>query len=127
MSKPQLVVPSEQFQESDIMGKTMDYSFLRDLEKINLGEKNVAKPAKLKIKEYKQITDEYGITPGLYVDMHRKRNEIFRKNRKWPVFNVTGKALEETASEIIKLMAARRLTPPNTLENLPPSEIKLPI
>jgi len=58
MSKPQLVVPSEQFQESDIMGKTMDYSFLRDLEKINLGEKDVAKPAKLKIKEYKQITDE---------------------------------------------------------------------
>jgi regulator of PEP synthase PpsR (kinase-PPPase family) len=39
-------------------------------------------------------------------------NELFRKNRKWPVFNVTGKALEETASEIIKLMASRRLTPP---------------
>ena len=39
-------------------------------------------------------------------------NEIFRKNRKWPVFNVTDKALEETASEIIKLMASRRLTPP---------------
>ena len=38
-------------------------------------------------------------------------NEIFRKNRKWPVFNVTGKALEETAAEIIKLMASRRLTP----------------
>jgi regulator of PEP synthase PpsR (kinase-PPPase family) len=52
-------------------------------------------------------------------------NEIFKRNRRWPVFNVTGKALEETASEIIKLMASRRLTPPNTLENLPPSEIKL--
>lgn len=37
-------------------------------------------------------------------------NEIFKKNRRWPVFNVTGKALEETASEIIKLMASRRLT-----------------
>src|SRR4051812_20063686 len=48
-------------------------------------------------------------------------NEIFRKNRRWPVFNVTGKALEETASEIIKLMASRRLTPPHVLENLPPS------
>ncbi len=34
-------------------------------------------------------------------------NEIFRKNRKWPIFNVTGKALEETASEIIRLMAPR--------------------
>jgi [pyruvate, water dikinase]-phosphate phosphotransferase / [pyruvate, water dikinase] kinase len=38
-------------------------------------------------------------------------NEIFKKNKRWPVFNVTGKALEETASEIIKLMAARRLLP----------------
>lgn len=38
-------------------------------------------------------------------------NELFRKHRRWPVFNVTGKALEETASEIIKLMASRRLTP----------------
>lgn len=51
-------------------------------------------------------------------------NEIFRRNRKWPVFNVTGKALEETASEIIKLMASRRLTPPHTLENLPPSDVR---
>ncbi len=46
-------------------------------------------------------------------------NELFRKNRRWPIFNVTGKALEETASEIIKLMASRRLTPPHTLENMP--------
>lgn len=38
-------------------------------------------------------------------------DELFRQNRKWPVFNVTGKALEETASEIIRLMASRRLTP----------------
>ena len=28
-------------------------------------------------------------------------DEIFKKNRKWTVFNVTGKALEETAAEII--------------------------
>ena len=47
-------------------------------------------------------------------------NDIFRKNRRWPVFNVTGKALEETASEIIKLMASRRLTPPPSLENTLP-------
>ena len=53
-------------------------------------------------------------------------NQIFRRNRRWPVFNVTGKALEETASEIIKLMASRRLTPPNTLENLPPSHMQPP-
>jgi len=50
-------------------------------------------------------------------------NGIFRKNRRWPVFNVTGKALEETASEIIKLMASRRLTPPHTLETFPVSQL----
>jgi [pyruvate, water dikinase]-phosphate phosphotransferase / [pyruvate, water dikinase] kinase len=44
-------------------------------------------------------------------------NEIFRRNRRWPVFNVTGKALEETASEIIKLMASRRLLPPHSMES----------
>ncbi len=42
-------------------------------------------------------------------------NEIFRRNRKWPIFNVTGKALEETASEIIKLMTSRKLTPKESL------------
>jgi regulator of PEP synthase PpsR (kinase-PPPase family) len=35
-------------------------------------------------------------------------DQLFRKNKRWPVFNVTGKALEETASEIIKLMISRR-------------------
>lgn len=62
---------------------------------------------------------------GEYADIEKVNeeieyaNEIFRKNRRWPVFNVTGKALEETASEIIKLMASRRLAPEYALEALP--------
>jgi regulator of PEP synthase PpsR (kinase-PPPase family) len=62
---------------------------------------------------------------GDYADMEKVMeeieyaNQIFRKNRRWPVFNVTGKALEETASEIIKLMSSRRLTPLASLENIP--------
>ncbi|MBI4404650.1 MAG: kinase/pyrophosphorylase, partial [Deltaproteobacteria bacterium] len=28
--------------------------------------------------------------------------ELFRKNRRWPIFDVTGKALEETAAEVEK-------------------------
>jgi regulator of PEP synthase PpsR (kinase-PPPase family) len=35
-------------------------------------------------------------------------NEIFAKNRRWPVFDVTEKALEETATEITKLIASRQ-------------------
>ena len=34
-------------------------------------------------------------------------SEIFRKNKRWPVFNVTERALEETASEITKIVASR--------------------
>ncbi|NBX69094.1 MAG: kinase/pyrophosphorylase [Proteobacteria bacterium] len=32
--------------------------------------------------------------------------ELFRKNRRWPVFDITGKALEETASEVEKVIRA---------------------
>jgi hypothetical protein len=34
-------------------------------------------------------------------------NKLFQENRRWPVFNVTGKALEETAAEINKLFLTR--------------------
>ena len=33
---------------------------------------------------------------------------IYRQNRKWPVFDVSGKALEETASEIIRIISTRK-------------------
>ncbi|MBK8201438.1 MAG: kinase/pyrophosphorylase [Bdellovibrionales bacterium] len=32
---------------------------------------------------------------------------LFKKNRKWPVFNVTDRALEETAAEILRIVASR--------------------
>ena len=35
-------------------------------------------------------------------------DQIFRKNKRWPVFDVTAKALEETPAEIIKLMLNRK-------------------
>ncbi|MEZ4871565.1 MAG: pyruvate, water dikinase regulatory protein [Bdellovibrionales bacterium] len=34
-------------------------------------------------------------------------HEIYRKHRKWPVFDVTDRALEETAGEIIRIVASR--------------------
>jgi regulator of PEP synthase PpsR (kinase-PPPase family) len=34
-------------------------------------------------------------------------HELFRQNKKWPVFNVTERALEETATEITRIVAAR--------------------
>lgn len=36
-------------------------------------------------------------------------NRIFSQNKRWPVFNVTGKAVEETAAEIMKLLNMRKV------------------
>ena len=52
---------------------------------------------------------------GDYADMNKVHEEIewssriFAENKRWPVFNVTGKALEETAAEIIKLLNMRKV------------------
>ena len=35
-------------------------------------------------------------------------NGIFKENKRWPVFNVTDKALEETAADIMKLLSMRK-------------------
>ena len=39
--------------------------------------------------------------------------DLFRKNRHWPVINVTQKALEETAGTIVNLYVERGLGEPN--------------
>lgn len=52
---------------------------------------------------------------GNYADMNKVAeeielaNKIFNENKRWPVFNVTGKALEETAAEIMKLLNMRKV------------------
>lgn len=52
---------------------------------------------------------------GDYADMNKVveeiewANRIFSENKRWPIFNVTGKALEETAAEIIKLLNMRKV------------------
>ncbi len=33
--------------------------------------------------------------------------ELFKQNRRWPVFNVTERALEETAAEIVRVISSR--------------------
>lgn len=40
---------------------------------------------------------------------------LFKQNKRWPVFNVTDRALEETASEIVRLIAARMGLPDSVL------------
>jgi regulator of PEP synthase PpsR (kinase-PPPase family) len=51
---------------------------------------------------------------GDYADMSKVHEEIewanekFKENKRWPIFNVTDKALEETAADIIKLRSMRK-------------------
>lgn len=58
--------------------------------------------------------EKFGQDPGgeyasmNYIDKEiQYAQELFRKNRRWPVFNVTERALEETAAEIVRIIAAR--------------------
>jgi regulator of PEP synthase PpsR (kinase-PPPase family) len=54
------------------------------------------------------------VKEGNYADIHKVSEEIewanslFAENKRWPIFNVTGKALEETAAEITKLLTMRK-------------------
>lgn len=51
---------------------------------------------------------------GDYASMHKVSEEIewasalFEENRRWPIFNVTNRAIEETAAEIIKMRNMRK-------------------
>ncbi len=42
-------------------------------------------------------------------------HDLFKQNKKWPVFNVTDRALEETATEITRIVAARMGWPDSAL------------
>lgn len=58
---------------------------------------------------------------GEYASSQQILNEIdyaenlFKQNKRWPVFNVTERALEETASEIVRVIAMRMGWPESVL------------
>jgi regulator of PEP synthase PpsR (kinase-PPPase family) len=58
--------------------------------------------------------EKFGTDPGgeyaslSYIEKELEYAEgIFRVNKRWPIFNVTERALEETASEIVRIVASR--------------------
>ncbi|MBK7844338.1 MAG: kinase/pyrophosphorylase [Bdellovibrionales bacterium] len=58
--------------------------------------------------------EKFGQDPGgeyasiRYIEQEMEyAQSLFKKNRKWPVFNVTDRALEETAAEILRIVASR--------------------
>lgn len=66
--------------------------------------------------------EKFGTDPGgEYASMSYIENELayaedlFKKNKRWPIFNVTERALEETASEITRIVASRMGWPDSAL------------
>ncbi|NJL26130.1 MAG: kinase/pyrophosphorylase [Calothrix sp. SM1_5_4] len=62
----------------------------------------------------KKRLEKFGQDPGgEYANMAHIQQEIeyasqlFKQNRRWPVFDVTDRALEETAAEIVRVVASR--------------------
>lgn len=54
-----------------------------------------------------QHTGDYADTSKV-LDELEWANNIFKENKRWPVFNVTGRAIEETAADIMKLRNMRK-------------------
>jgi regulator of PEP synthase PpsR (kinase-PPPase family) len=70
----------------------------------------------------KNRLEKFGQDPGgEYASLSHIHKEIeyaerlFKENRRWPVFNVTERALEETAAEIVRVVAARMGLPDSVL------------
>lgn len=57
---------------------------------------------------------EYASSQQILKEIEFAEN-LFKQNRRWPVFNVTERALEETASEIVRLIASRMGYPDSAL------------
>lgn len=55
----------------------------------------------------KGITGDYADDDKVITELEWA-NKLFSENKRWPVFNVTNKALEETASDILKLLNMRK-------------------
>lgn len=49
---------------------------------------------------------EYANIAHIQAELEYAR-ELFKQNRRWPVFDVTDRALEETAAEIVRVVASR--------------------
>lgn len=93
------ILPDKLFQvdQRKIFGLTIDSDALFQIRKNRLSRLGLSK-------------DE-----GDYADISKVveeiewANRLFSENKRWPVFNVTGKALEETAAEIMKLLNMRKV------------------
>ncbi len=74
---------------------------------LTISEENLYKIRRKRLEKFGQDPgSEYASKSHIQKELDFAKN-IFSKNRKWPVFDVTDRALEETAGEIIRIVASR--------------------
>ncbi len=97
---PEIAVPPEVFKadQSKIIGLTIQADVLHAIRKARL-ERLGKDPSK--------GTENYASLEHVMRDIEYA-SELFRSNKRWAIFDVSGKALEETAAEVIKVMTSRR-------------------
>lgn len=90
--------PKELFEvdQRKIFALTIDPEALREIRQKRLSSLGAEK-----------ITGDYA-DGSKVLDELEWANQIFKENKRWPIFNVTNKALEETAAEIMKLLNMRK-------------------
>jgi len=91
-------IPKELFEidQRKIFGLTIDPEALREIRQKRLTRLGA-----------EDITGDYADSSKVLNELEWA-NQIFKENKRWPIFNVTNKALEETAAEIMKLLNMRK-------------------
>lgn len=91
-------LPEELFKidQRKIFALTIDPEALKQIRKNRLSRLGAA-----------SLTGDYA-DDGKVIEELEWANSIFKENKRWPVFNVTDKALEETAAEIMRLLSMRK-------------------
>lgn len=91
-------LPEELFQidQRKIIALTIDPHALKEIRQKRLTRLGAAKH-----------TGDYA-DDGKVMEELEWSTKLFKENKRWPVFNVTNKALEETASDILKLLNMRK-------------------
>lgn len=94
-------LPKEIFQtdQSKIVGLNIQADVLHSIRKARL--------SRLSNDSTPQTDEQYASMNSVMADIDYA-TQIFKQNRRWPVFDVSGKALEETAAEITRLISARQ-------------------
>jgi regulator of PEP synthase PpsR (kinase-PPPase family) len=95
---PGAPLPEELFQvdQRKIIALTIDPHALTEIRQNRLSRLGAAKH-----------TGDYA-DDGKVMDELEWSTKLFKENKRWPVFNVTNKALEETAADIMKLLNMRK-------------------